>query len=91
MSPDPTTKEPQPSKGAIFVSCGHEVSDVSDIIDVRFGDVDCDAINGIRRCIMYGSYCRACADYLQKHGGLIETDEQEAAWLAGEATNNDQP
>lgn len=70
--------------GKIIASCGHEVLGVADVVPIRYGDTDCDAVDGFRRCVVHGSWCRVCADTWRASGDLIETDEQERAWLDGE-------
>lgn len=76
MNDKPTTT------GKLIASCGHEVTDIVSLVDIRYGDTDCDAYSGFHRVVMHGSWCQSCADKWRASGDLIETDEQEKAWFA---------
>jgi hypothetical protein len=68
---------------SIIASCGCRLESSEDLVDVRYGDYTCDAIDGFSRCVAFAVYCRACADELKGQPHFIATDEQEASWLNG--------
>ncbi|OQW38078.1 MAG: hypothetical protein A4E20_04710 [Nitrospira sp. SG-bin2] len=68
----------------IKATCGHEVAKVEDLVDIRYGGEDCDAVEGIHRCVFYATYCPACAEAAKAWPEYIANDEDEDRWLDGQ-------
>ena len=64
----------------VFASCYHELTEDEDLgilLSVTGYDRECE------RTYYYGSYCNKCAKELRDGGYVLETEEEENAWLAG--------
>lgn len=70
--------------GSIQASCGCKLADDEYVVDVMFGDETCDAVDGFRRCVVYASYCPACAARADAEGWLFHTEQQADEWFAGD-------
>ena len=69
-------------EGSIILSCGHKSEDYpNDAIPVRWGEFDCDAIEGFLPVVTYADYCPSCAAKAKTWDTYIETDEQEKEWF----------
>jgi hypothetical protein len=69
-------------KGSIIASCGHTLKDDEDIVSVCYADTICDAIEGFKDCVVYASYCPACARDLESRGLALTPGQVEAKFYS---------
>ena len=63
-----------------YATCGHlltEDEDLGVMLSVTGYGRECDL------AVFYGSYCDKCAKELREGGYVLETEEEEHAWMAG--------
>lgn len=65
----------------IYATCGHKVGSVDDLTPVRYGDEDCDAIDGFQPCVVHAEFCPACAAKAETWPEFIRTEEEERDWF----------
>lgn len=61
----------------ITASCGHQVNSLDDLYDLQIRGYD----ETNTPCIVYGVYCKDCADEYDSIGYIIKTKEDERKWL----------
>lgn len=62
--------------GSITASCGHKLADDEDIVPVIYrGET------GFEPCVVYASFCPACAGEWAARGELFDTQAEADAWL----------
>lgn len=69
-------------KGSITASCGCKLADDDEGVGIKFGDYDCDPIDGFQKVIIYAHYCTPCAEKAKSWDTYFETEEQANEWLA---------
>lgn len=70
--------------GSITASCGHKLADDEDTVSVKYGEYDCDPIDGFHPCIVYAEFCPTCTEDWQRNGWLFQSEEEAEAWCDSE-------
>jgi len=63
--------------GSIRASCGHELANADDGVDVRYAGEDCDPVDGFTPCVFYAHFCPECAADWKARGMLLTDEEAE--------------
>lgn len=68
-------------KGSITASCGHTLKGDEEVVQVRYGAADCDAIDGLRPCVVYASFCPDCAKKARSWPEYIPDGVEDDWWF----------
>ena len=61
----------------IYLSCGHQVEDMTDGHDISLADYD----ELGEACVVYAWVCGACRDLAHREGRLLYDQGEENKWL----------